>query len=183
MRIWTDTFVTMLSLGVVLAYVWSVKGHFASPKTPAGAWVISVMVSASTLLLLWLTWSNDQPAAATVAGLAIELASIWLFIAAVLASRESKLRFAFDPQHPHGLIQNGPYRFVRHPFYVSYLLFWAGWSVATWSVMAIPVPPIFLVLYWLAARMEERNFVASSFSATYGEYRSRVGFFFPRRLL
>ena len=180
MQVFLDIVVTALSLGVVLAYVWSVRGHFSSPKTPAGAWVISTAVTSSTLLLLWLVWSNEQPAAAQIAGIALELLSVWLFVAAIMASRQAKLRFAFDPAHPHGLVDTGPYRLVRHPFYVSYLLFWTGWTIATWWPLAVIVPVVFLWLYVRAAQMEERNFAASPLSANYADYSRRVGFFVPR---
>lgn len=180
MELAIDVVVTLIGLGVVSAYIWSVGGHFSSPSTPRGAWMISAAVTLSTLLLLWLTWSEDQPAVAQAVGILIEALSIALFVAAIRASRRAKLRFAFDPTHPHGLVDSGPYRFVRHPFYVSYLLFWIGWSVAVWSPWVIVIPIVFLGLYFAAARMEERNFAASPLASEYDAYKRRVGFFVPR---
>lgn len=175
-----DGLVTLLGAAIVGAYIWSVRNHFVSDKMPPGAWIISLSVSASTILMLVLTWAMPQPLFAHIAGLAIQLCSLWLFYAAIKASRKARLRFVFDPEHPHSLVNEGPYRFVRHPFYVSYSIFWFGWAVATWSVWAIPSVIILLWLYISAARMEERNFAASSLSADYAEYSRRTGFFLPR---
>jgi len=180
MQIFADIAVSIVSVIVVAAYGWSVRGHFASPKTPPGAWGISALVTISTLLLLGLVWMVEQPFPALLAGLALELLSAALFIAAVVASRQAQLRFAFDPQHPHGLVRGGPYRVVRHPFYVSYIMFWTGWTIAAWSPIAIFIPPAFVLTYWLAARMEERNFAASALAPHYQTYKEDVGFFFPR---
>ena len=48
--------VSIVSVIVVAAYAWSVRGHFASPKTPPGAWGISALVTISTMLLLAMVW-------------------------------------------------------------------------------------------------------------------------------
>ena len=180
MQVISDAIVTLASLMVVAAYIWSVRGHFSSPRTPARAWLISAAVTISTLLLTALVWLNDAPLLATLTGLVLEVGSALLFAATVRTSRQARLRFAFDPEHPASLLSTGPYRYVRHPFYVSYIIFWTGWSIAAWSLIVVIIPPVFLYLYWQAARMEERNFAASPLAQNYESYRAQVGFFFPR---
>ncbi len=175
-----DGLVTLVGGAVVGAYIWSVRNHFVSDRMPQGAWIISLSVTASTILMLALTWLLPQPLLAHLAGLAIQLFSVWIFYSAILASREARLRFVFDPEQPHSLVDQGPYRLVRHPFYVSYSIFWFGWAVATWSVWSIPSVLILLWLYISAARMEERNFAASPLSSDYLAYKARTGFFLPR---
>ena len=180
MPVIVDAIVTLTSLLIVAAYIWSVRGHFSSPKTPRGAWLVAAAVAGSASLLIALTWTAEAPPFASVLGILCEAASGFLFHAAVRTSKKAALRFAFDPEHPASLLATGPYHYVRHPFYVSYLLFWTGWSIATWALPALIVPPVFLGLYWQAAGMEERNFAASPFAREYASYRDRVGFFFPR---
>jgi protein-S-isoprenylcysteine O-methyltransferase Ste14 len=175
-----DGLVTVVGGGVVGAYIWSVRNHFVSDKMPPGAWIISTSVTATTILMLVLTWLLPQPLFAHIAGLAIQLVSLWIFYGAIKASRRARLRFVFDPEHPHSLVNEGPYRVVRHPFYVSYSIFWFGWAVATWSIWAVPSVLILLWLYVSAARMEERNFAASPLSVEYADYKARTGFFLPK---
>ena len=74
----------------------------------------------------------------------------------------------------------GPYRFVRHPFYVSYIVFWAGWSLAIWSVIVLFPFAILIVIYVFAARMEERLFAGTQMADQYAAYRQRTGFFWPK---
>ncbi|WP_052715639.1 methyltransferase family protein [Devosia chinhatensis] len=175
-----DILVTLVGGAVVGAYIWSVRNHFKSDIMPPGARVIAAGVTTSTILMLVLTWFTTQPQLAQVVGLVIQLFSVWIFVAAIQASRKARLRFVFDPEHPHSLVEQGPYRLVRHPFYVSYSIFWFGWAVATWSIWAVPSVVILLWLYIAAARQEEQNFAASPLSEQYRAYRSRTGFFLPR---
>jgi protein-S-isoprenylcysteine O-methyltransferase Ste14 len=175
-----DGVITLVGLAVVASYGWSIRHHFVSDVMPAGARVIAASSVASLVILLALTWLVSQPLAAQLAGLVIQLASAALFFSAIAASRAARLRFVFDKEHPQSLVEQGPYRYVRHPFYVSYTIFWFGWAVATWSIWAIPCVVLLTWLYVAAARLEERNFEASPLSAAYAGYKARTGFFIPR---
>lgn len=175
-----DLAVTLVSFAVVAAYAWSLRAHFSSPAMPDGAKVITLVVIATAAAYTLLIWLSAQPAWLQLVGLALELAGAWLFWRAVVASRSARLRYAFDPEGPRGLVMDGPYRRIRHPFYTSYLMFWAGWAVATASVWAI-IPVIgFAVIYVTAARREEELFAATPMASEYAAYRARTGFLLPR---
>lgn len=175
-----NVLVTLVGLSTLLAYAWSLRAHFVRDAATMGFKAISWAVAASALLFLYLTWFQPQPPWAQIAGLALQLLAGGLFAAAIKASRSARLRFAFDPEHPHSLVETGPYRYIRHPFYTSYVLFWAGWAVATWSILGLISFIVLLVLYIRAASMEERNFAASPMAETYAAYKTRTGFFWPR---
>jgi protein-S-isoprenylcysteine O-methyltransferase Ste14 len=84
---------------------------------------------------------------------------------------------AFPRPKPEGvLVEDGPYRFVRHPVYSAGLLVMLGYGLLT-SVAATAVVPVLAVLWWLKARVEERH-LAERFPG-YADYRRRV----RRRLL
>jgi protein-S-isoprenylcysteine O-methyltransferase Ste14 len=175
-----DAIVTILGLVTVATYAWSLRGHFSSPEMPSGAKIISLAVAATTVAFTWMVWTRQPPLAAVLTGLALGLAAYGLFWWAIAASRAARLRFAFDPEGPRGLVTTGPYRYVRHPFYTSYLMFWSGWAIATgvaWS--AVPVA-VFALIYVLAARREEQLFSASGMAGDYARYKSRTGFLLPR---
>jgi protein-S-isoprenylcysteine O-methyltransferase Ste14 len=180
MELIVDFLVSAVSLIVVGQYTWAGKGHFASDKMPRGALLISVVVLITTFLFLYLTWTQSQPLPAQIAGLGIQLFSWWLFWQAIGASKSAKLRLAFDEAGPRGLVTEGPYRYVRHPFYASYLIFWAGWTLGLWSVVALFPFAILIVIYVMAALMEERKFVGTPMAAEYEAYRQKTGFFWPK---
>jgi protein-S-isoprenylcysteine O-methyltransferase Ste14 len=175
-----DFVVSLLSVLVVLQYGRSLKTHFASPKMPTGTVVISIVVTATTILFLTLVWIETQPLLALLLGLAIQCGGVWLFYMAIRASREARLKMAFDVANPHGLVMTGPYRYLRHPFYTSYLVFWIGWAIATWSAWSMIPLAVITVIYVIAALGEERKFSRTEMADAYADYRRQTGFFWPR---
>lgn len=172
--------VSVVSISVIAQYSWSLKAHFNSPKMPTGTVVISAVVLATAAIYLALLWIEAQPWLATLVGLVLEGLALWLFWSAIKASRAARLKMAFDVQNPHALVTGGPYRYLRHPFYTSYLIFWVGWAVATWSLWSLPPLAVIVVIYVLAALGEERKFSRTAMAADYDAYRRQTGFFWPR---
>ena len=77
------------------------------------------------------------------------------------------------------VVEEGPYKFVRHPIYVGGILALWGLTLAlnslvTLLILAIPFP-IFL---YVVARVEEKLLV-STFKGEYQEYQSKVSMFVP----
>src|SRR6478609_4820450 len=99
-----DLIVSGVGLSVIAQYSWSLKAHFNSPKMPTGTVVISVVVLATAAIFVTLLWIESQPRLATLAGLVLEALAIWLFWAAIKASRAARLKMAFDVQNPHALV-------------------------------------------------------------------------------
>jgi len=180
MNLLLDLLVSVIGVGTVGQYVWSMGRHFHSPNKPQGSWVVSTMVISTTLFFLALIWMLDQPVQAQLVGLVVQLASIALFWWAISASKQARLKYVFDAGNPETLVMEGPYRFVRHPFYTSYLMFWTGWGIATWSIWALVPLACMYTMYTRAALDEEKKFSRTAFAETYSEYRKRAGLFWPR---
>ena len=175
-----DLLVSICSIATIGQYVWSMRAHFQLQGMSPGAMVISAVVIATALFFLAILWIQSQPVPAKLAGLAVELASSVLFWWAIVTSRRARLHFAFAPDNPHSLLTDGPYRYIRHPFYSSYIIFWIGWGIATWSIWAVvPVAGI-TVLYVVAALGEEKKFSRTLLAGDYQAYRGRAGLFWPR---
>lgn len=175
-----DLLGSIVGVVVVSQYSWSLRGHFSSKALPGGTIVISIVVVIITLAFLYLQWALVQPPVATLIGLPVQLGGLALFWAAIVASREAHLRLAFDPEEPDSLVTNGPYKYLRHPFYTSYLIFWTGWAVAVWPAWTLEFLAVIFAIYTHAARGEEREFSNSPLAGQYEEYRRRTGFFLPR---
>ena len=114
------------------------------------------------------------------AAMVLFLLALALFVWTVRLTRKTPLTVAYARDEPALLLKRGPYRYVRHPFYVSYLLFWAGTAAASPGVFPWAVPLVMLLVYWHAARREEAKFAASPLASAYADYRARVGMFLPR---
>ena len=79
----------------------------------------------------------------------------------------------------HRLIQEGVFRIVRHPLYVSYVLILVGLSlVLLTGWLLIPVVCIIVGIYPTATVEEEM--LVKQFGEEYIGYRRRVGMLFPR---
>lgn len=114
-----------------------------------------------------------------VGGAALYLCALALFWWAIHASLPKPLSAAFSPDLPAHLVEQGPYRMIRHPLYCSYLLCWlAGWA-ATGRWWLAPTVAVMLVIYVLAAAAEEEKFMRSALADAYRQYRARTGLLFP----
>jgi protein-S-isoprenylcysteine O-methyltransferase Ste14 len=79
----------------------------------------------------------------------------------------------------HTLITTGPYRYVRHPFYVCAALLVVATTLVTANALFLITGGIVLLLLSLRTRVEERNLL-ERFGEDYREYMNRTGRFFPR---
>ncbi|MBI3320029.1 MAG: isoprenylcysteine carboxylmethyltransferase family protein [Candidatus Omnitrophica bacterium] len=79
----------------------------------------------------------------------------------------------------HTLVTSGPYRYVRHPFYLSFGLGVLGGSLAmaNWFILLTGVLPLGFLM--ARTRIEEAKLIGR-FGVEYQEYMRRVGRFLPR---
>jgi protein-S-isoprenylcysteine O-methyltransferase Ste14 len=180
MQLLFDILLTGLSIFVIGSHAVLGKGHFKSAKMPAGANIVSASVLTTLAVFLILLWTNEAPIWAQLLALILEGLGLWLFFRTIAASRDRALHFAFDTDNPVSLVTSGPYNYVRHPFYTSYLIFWTGLALGTWSLWAVPVLVLMSVLYTVAASGEEAKFARTDMAGDYAAYRSRTGMFWPK---
>lgn len=88
-------------------------------------------------------------------------------------------RWHQDDDAPVTIVTWGPYRYVRHPFYVSFQIT----QIAAFILYPHPATLVGLLYAVLAlaitARREERRLLTSSFGSEYREYMRRTGRFVP----
>ena len=80
----------------------------------------------------------------------------------------------------HTLVTSGPYRWVRHPLYVSSLLAVAGNSLVTANWFIALTGGIAFCLIARRSRTEEEKLI-ERFGEEYKKYMERTGRFFPKR--
>src|SRR5688572_6133405 len=74
------------------------------------------------------------------------------------------------------LERRGPYRFVRHPMYLGYLVLVLGIAIASSSLFAIVLYATYVAVTVYRARLEEETLAA--FSEDYRQYAAATGFLF-----
>ena len=172
----------MMSLGGALvcfgSFGWGMARHFRrnGPFTRAMALVsIVAFISAVLQIARILEGRPWHPSAACV----LYGTSAALFWWAVAVTR-GKLAACGQQQVSPAIIQEGPFRFIRHPFYCAYNLAWVAGAVATGAWQLLIAAIFMALLYERAAREEERGFRSGPLSETYRCYAGITGRYLPR---
>jgi protein-S-isoprenylcysteine O-methyltransferase Ste14 len=174
--------IIMFTAGLICfaGFSWGVKGHFRSTgQMPPGMRLISLL-SLAGFILFTARLAVQPLSTGADAALLLFAASLALFGWTIKATRQTPPTLAFATDQPDFLLKHGPYRFVRHPFYLSYMLFWIGTACATSALLGWATPLVMLALYQHAASREEQKFAASGLSSAYAAYRRSAGMFLPR---
>jgi protein-S-isoprenylcysteine O-methyltransferase Ste14 len=133
-------------------------------------WMIdpTLMAWASVPLPLWLRWSGF------ILIVVWGVLFVWTF-----QTLGKNLTDTVVTRKEHTLVTTGPYRYVRHPFYLSFLIAVIGGGIVTanWYLFLTSLLPFaFLVA---RTRIEEEKLV-ERFGDEYREYMARTGRFWPR---
>ena len=78
----------------------------------------------------------------------------------------------------HKLVQDGPYRYMRHPIYTGHLLMGLGTAIASGSLVAFAGFASFVLGFWIKLTQEE-SLLLRSFPDTYPAYKNRVRALIP----
>jgi protein-S-isoprenylcysteine O-methyltransferase Ste14 len=81
---------------------------------------------------------------------------------------------------PAAVCRSGPYKFVRHPFYLSYMLAFLGMVAAFPSGVTASVCMLNIALFVYMASDDERVLLCSPLAGDYLNYRTRTRMFLPR---
>ncbi|MHB8105202.1 MAG: methyltransferase family protein [Dehalococcoidales bacterium] len=108
----------------------------------------------------------------------IPLGVILLALALYLARTGMKIVFGEVPATP-GVIKKGPFKLVRHPIYLSEILFYLGLLVFRTSLAAVFIWILAIVFFVFIARYEEKLLLAR-FGDDYKAYMKDVGMYLPR---
>ena len=163
-----------------LAFSWGTLRHFRSVgPMPLGMRLIGTMSILAMAAFTWLVFSTPPSQLWPVASL-LSMGSLALFTWTVRTTRGAGFALAFAGAQSPRLLTHGPFHYVRHPFYTSYLIFWFATYIATLSSLSFAGLIILLVCYMVAARNEERLISNSRLAASYALYTLKVGMFLPR---
>lgn len=164
-----------------LCFAWARVAVFRiDGPTPRGVRVIEAGATCSAVAGLALIASRDGDHAAgdALAGL-LALASALLFLWALAGIRRGELTAAFSEDAPAQLLTRGAFRWLRHPFYLSYLLAHAVPWPASRSLWALPGLLLMAAIYARAAGVEERKFQAGPLAGAWRAYRERTRALMP----
>lgn len=174
----------ILLIGSLASFQWGMRKFFTQPAGDNGGMKL-IRLCGSAFALLHFAAIVATPHVTrwqALGGDSLYLAGMGLFWRAIRVNRDRPLSAVFSPDSPLHVVQQGPYRLVRHPLYCAYLLVWTAGVIATGRLWLIPTALAMGIVYARAAQMEEQKFASSSLAVAYQHYRSRTGMFLPNPL-
>jgi protein-S-isoprenylcysteine O-methyltransferase Ste14 len=127
----------------------------------------------------WVAWSRvDLPDWLRWAGIAMGVAADVL-IYWVFHSLGNNVTPTVITRKEHTLVTHGPYRWVRHPLYMTGMIAYLGFALLSenWFIMLMTVVGFVLLNFRL--RKEEANLI-ERFGSEYQEYMQRTGRYLPK---
>lgn len=185
----------LASLGYLVMYVLPRTFFRGDARRPFNLrWWLTALPFGTAPIALLLSYLGSVPAlellpASSAAARALELIAVPVLAAslALVAATVASHRVPVSLWHqrddaPQSIVTHGPYRWVRHPFYVAFLLLLAGTAMVTRDAIALASLALGASILSWTARREERRLAESAFGAEYRAYRARTGRFVPRLL-
>ncbi|UCC71859.1 MAG: isoprenylcysteine carboxylmethyltransferase family protein [Gemmatimonadota bacterium] len=117
-------------------------------------------------------WSEPIALWLQITGLVLLAAGDLFFLWAMAVNKFFASMVRIQTERGHHVVSDGPYRYVRHPGYVSWLAMMFGLALALGSVWALPPAGIMAALMLLRTALEDRTL--KSELAGYAEYAERV---------
>jgi protein-S-isoprenylcysteine O-methyltransferase Ste14 len=112
-----------------------------------------------------------------IIALIVYLVFSWLQIISFKALGDNYSQEVLIYRH-HKLVTKGPFRFIRHPQYMSQILMDIGAGIATLSYLVTPLAIIQIPILIMRAILEEK-LLNKNFKEEYQMYKSKSGFMLP----
>ena len=165
---------------LVLSFLWArlVVFNVKSGKVKLAALlydsIVSIHIIVSIYCFIEIRLRFTTLYLAAMCALSLALAIFWWGIRTT-----SNLKFALS-KNVGQIITTGPFRIVRHPFYLSYFLTWlTSAMIFNLSVLWISLT-LLSSFYIVSAKVEESIILRSIHAKTYQKYKTEVGMFFPK---
>jgi protein-S-isoprenylcysteine O-methyltransferase Ste14 len=113
-------------------------------------------------------------------GIAMYSTALALFLWSIETARRIPMTrtFVYEPQC-QTVLTAGPYRWLRHPIYLSYSLAWLAAPVATHNGVLAVSAVVMMTCYVISAREEERLLAAGPRGVEYRAWQAKTWRFVP----
>jgi protein-S-isoprenylcysteine O-methyltransferase Ste14 len=159
-------------------------GHFNArwwlTATPFFLCAVLLVLALAGVIAPWVEPASAAGEALALLATPLAAASIAL-VALTVGSHDQRVALWHQPdQLPDALVTRKAYRRLRHPFYLAFMLAFAGISLFLPHPLVWATAAYGFVALHLTARDEERRLLASPLGDQYREYMGRTNRFLPR---
>jgi protein-S-isoprenylcysteine O-methyltransferase Ste14 len=172
---------SILACWVLLVLYWNLSAGSIKPVAERQSWssrLARVPVWLGYILLV-VAWAHPFgmvviPRTVTAEWLGVAICALGL-VSAIWSRKTLGDDWSRDVElkQGHKLVEQGPYRFVRHPIYTSHLLMGLGTAVASGLLVAFAGLLLFFIGFWIKLRQEE-DLLLRHFPDEYPAYKARV---------
>jgi len=148
-------------------------------------YVFGILLMAATVSRIFIPayfveYYIDLPLWLQFAGILISFVSLLLLTASHRALGDN-FSTSIDTENTHEIIMRGPYKIIRHPMYVAYLLFFTGLFLISRSAL-FGISGVVIILSLMILRLPyEENALTEKYPEIYPGYKKRTGAFFPKK--
>lgn len=128
----------------------------------------------------WLDWANYHlPVWLGIIGLLLLVCSLFIFWRAHFDLKE-KWSPTLEIRADHTLVTSGIYRLVRHPMYLSQLLWVIAQFLLLQNWLAGPLDLLFFIPFYLLRAPAEEKMMLDHFGDLYRDYMKKTGGLIPK---
>jgi protein-S-isoprenylcysteine O-methyltransferase Ste14 len=145
------------------------------------AWIAEIAFIICGTATVWFLGLHRQiPLPNGLAAAVLLLASLVLYEWARHTIWGRRFGLGWGTHVPDALCEAGPYRRVRHPIYLAYMLAYLAAFVALPHWLTAATSAAGIALFTHAAHSDEVGIATSAIAADYAAYRDRAGMFWPK---
>lgn len=178
---WTDLLFVVLSAGM-----WLIATAFVDVDAPRGSPDLANLLIPLGLILTVpiAVWDRTHWIASTMPGV-VKVIGILISALAVFFGVASRIYLgqSYSPRASHDfdgkLIQDGPYRWIRHPLYSAAILWIVGWPLIMASFLGSTIAIILIVPAIKGRIIAEEDELLQSYGDEYANYQKNSWRLFP----
>jgi protein-S-isoprenylcysteine O-methyltransferase Ste14 len=155
--------------------VMGAKTFKRAPAREAGATLGALAFLSGTIVMLWTGLFHILPPQRALPGALFAFLSLALYEWTRGTVVERQFYLGLSEEVPDRVCESGPYGYLRHPFYMSYLLAFIGMAIATQTALAAIVLVCNVALFGYMAFDDERTLARSPLAEPYRAYKGRTG--------
>ena len=105
-------------------------------------------------------WSGDLDISLNVSGLILYFLGSMLFTWSMISNKYFSTMVRIQLERDHSVATNGPYKYVRHPGYVGFILFTLATPLALGALHGLLIAGIMAVIFIIRTRLEDKTLKA-----------------------
>jgi|GEM_PF-2013666 len=133
------------------------------------------------LLSLYMTLKTPDLSSSRLAiGIFLNLCSLSIFWWASKSIKNQNFATIYGKDVPLKVFKGGPFKYVRNPFYSSYILCYSSTTFTLNSMTLLVLLMTLTLAYLVAVKIEENKFMYSKDFRNYLSYKKNTGRFIPK---